>query len=73
MIETEKKKVEMANENYQIVETRFNNDMALLTDMLDASSVKLESEIGLANANIKLEKAYYQLKYVTGTLFPSIN
>lgn len=68
MLETEQLNVRLANENYQVVQTRFQNDMALLTDMLDASAVKLDSEVRLVNARISLMLAYYQLKFISGTL-----
>lgn len=68
MLDTEQVNVRLANENYDIVQTRFHNDMALLTDMLDASAVKLDSEVRLVNARINLMLAYYQLKYISGSL-----
>lgn len=68
MLETEKVNVRLADENYAVVETRFENDMALLTDMLDASTAKLDAETRLVNANINLLLAYYQLKFISGTL-----
>lgn len=68
MLETEQTNVRLANENYQVVETRFDNDMSLLTDMLDASTAKLDAETRLVNANINLMLSYYQLKFISGTL-----
>lgn len=68
MLETERTNVRLANENYQVVETRFDNDMSLLTDMLDASTAKLDAETRLVNANINLMLSYYQLKFISGTL-----
>lgn len=69
MLDTELLNVRLANENYEVVDTRFKNDMALLTDMLDASTAKLDSEVRLVNAGINLILAYYQLKYISGTLY----
>lgn len=68
MLATEKVNVHLANENYSVVNTRFENDMALLTDMLDASVAKLDSEIRLVNARINILLAFYQLKFISGTL-----
>lgn len=68
MLETEKTNVRLATENYEVVSTRFDHDMALLTDMLDASVSKLDLEVRLVNAKINLLLAYYQLKYISGTL-----
>lgn len=67
-LDTEEVNVRLANENYNVVETRFNNGMALLTDMLDASNAKLDAEIKLVNARNNILLSYYQLKYISGTL-----
>lgn len=68
MLETEMANVKLANENYEIVQTRFDNDMAIITDMIDASTAKLDSETRLVNAEINKLLAYYQLKFLSGTL-----
>jgi outer membrane protein TolC len=68
MLETEKKNVELATENYRIVENRYNNQLALLTDMLDASTAKLDADVRLVNARVNIIYYYYQLKYASGTL-----
>lgn len=68
MLDTETLNVQLANENYTVVETRFQNEMALLTDMLDASSAKLDAETRLVNAKVNLILSYYQLKFISGTL-----
>jgi outer membrane protein TolC len=68
MLETEEKNVELATENYRIVENRYNNQLALLTDMLDASTAKLDAEVRLVNARVNIIYYYYQLKYNSGTL-----
>ncbi len=68
MLETELANVKLANENYEIVRTRFDNDMAIITDMIDASTAKLDSETRLVNAEISRRLAYYQLKYISGSL-----
>jgi outer membrane protein TolC len=68
MLETEQKNVELATENYQIVENRYNNQLALLTDMLDASTAKLDAEVRLVNARVNIIYYYYLLKQNSGTL-----
>jgi len=73
MLDTEKVNVRMANENYSVVLTRFDNDMALLTDMLDASTAKLDAETRLVNARINMLQAYYQLKFISGSLYTTAN
>jgi outer membrane protein TolC len=68
MLETEEKNVELATENYRIVENRYNNQLALLTDMLDASTAKLDAEVRLVNARVNIIYYYYLLKQNSGTL-----
>jgi outer membrane protein TolC len=68
MLDTEEKNVQLATENYRIVENRYNNQLALLTDMLDASTAKLDAEVRLVNARVNIIYYYYQLKYNSGTL-----
>ena len=67
-VETQQKQVELANQNYSVVQNRYQNDLALLTDMVDASNMKLSAEMALVNARIDLLYHFYKLKYVTNTL-----
>lgn len=67
-LKTQRKNIELASENYRIVNHRFENQLALLTDMLDASSAKLDAEVRLVNAQINVIYFYYQLKFISGTL-----
>lgn len=67
-LSTQLKNVELATENYRIVDKRFNNQLALLTDMLDASTAKLDAETRLINAKINTIYYYYQLKFISSTL-----
>ena len=67
-VSTQEKQVELAMQNYSVVENRYKNELALLTDMLDASQMKLSSDMDLVNARITLLYNYYRLKYTTGTL-----
>ena len=67
-LNTQIKNVELANQNYAIVNNRYKNDMALITDMLDASAAKLSAEQQLVNARINIIYHYYKLLYVSGTL-----
>ena len=60
--------MQLADENYALVEKRYNNELALLTDLLDASSMKLQADMALVNARVALLYNYYQLKYTTHTL-----
>ena len=47
---------------------RYEGDLALLTDMLDASNMKLTADMALVNARISLIFTYYQLKYSIDSL-----
>ena len=65
---TKQKQVELANQNYFVVQNRYQNDLALLTDMVDASNIKFAAEMALVNARINMLYNFYKLKYVTNTL-----
>lgn len=67
-LQTQTKKTELANQNYKVTDNRYRNDLALLTDMLDASNTKLDAELGLVNARIDVIYNYYKMKYLTHTL-----
>jgi len=67
-LEIERKNVQLAEENYAVVSNRFDNQLALLTDMLDASNARLEAGVRLVNAEISTRFYYYQLHYIAGTL-----
>lgn len=67
-LRTQKKSVELADQNYDVTSNRYQNDLALLTDMLDASNTKLSADLSLVNARINVIYHYYKMKYVTHTL-----
>lgn len=65
---TQQKQEELANQNYDVVQNRYQNELALLTDMVDASNMKLSAEMALVNARIGMLYNFYKLKYITNTL-----
>ena len=67
-VSTQEKQVELADQNYTVVRNRYDNDLALLTDMLDASNMKLSADMALVNARINMLYNYFKLKYITNTL-----
>lgn len=67
-VRTQEKQVELADQNYSVVRNRYDNDLALLTDMLDASNMKLSADMTLVNARINMLYNYFKLKYITNTL-----
>ena len=60
--------VRQAEENYRIVNNRYLNQLSILTDLLDASSVRLEAELQLTNARTEAIYSYYQLMHACGNL-----
>lgn len=67
-LRTQEKSVELATENYRVVNNRYDDGVALITDMLDASNIKLSAELKLVDARINLIYNYYRLKYLTHSL-----
>lgn len=68
LLETKEKSVQLATQNYDVVHYRYANDLALITDLLDASSQKLDAELQAVNARINILYNYYKLHYISGTL-----
>ncbi len=60
--------VAQANENYRIVQNRYFNQLVVLTDLLDASSVRLDAELQLTAAKANAIFTYYQLLRSSGNL-----
>ena len=66
--DTQMKSLELAEQNYEVVNNRYLNELALITDMLDASNSKLSAELQVANARINILFNYYKLKKAAGNL-----
>lgn len=67
-LRTQEKSVQLALQNYGVVDNRYKNDLVLLTDMLDASNIKLGAELDLVNARVNVVYNYLKMKYITHTL-----
>jgi outer membrane protein TolC len=67
-LETQQKNVQLAQENYQVVNDRYLNQLALITDMIDASNMKLDAELSEVDARINIAYAYYKMKIIAGNL-----
>lgn len=67
-LETQKKSVELARQNYEVMNARYMSQLALVTDMVDASNLKLNAELSEVDARINIVYAYYRMKYVAGEI-----
>lgn len=67
-LRTQQKSVELAQQNYQVVNNRYLNQLALITDMIDASNIKLNAELQEVNARINIAYTYYNVRYVAGNI-----
>lgn len=68
LLRTQEKSLQLATENYAVTANRYNNDLVLLIDLLDADNIKLDAEIQYVNARINIIYNYYHLLYAAGTL-----
>ena len=66
--DTQIKSLQLAEQNHSVVMNRYLNELALITDMLDADNAKLNAELQVVNARINILFNYYRLKKTTGTL-----
>lgn len=67
-LDTKEKSVQLASQNYDVVNYRYENGLALITDLLDASAQKLDAQLQAVNARINILYNHYKLHYISGTL-----
>ena len=67
-LETQEKNVELARQNYDVMNARYLTQMALVTDMVDASNLLLNAELSEVDARINIVFAYYRMKYAAGVI-----
>lgn len=60
--------IEQARVNYKIVSAKYFNQLALLTDLLDADNLLLESRFNLIRSQTDALAFYYRLQYISGKL-----
>ncbi len=60
--------VEQATVNYSIVNTKYLNQLSLLTDLLDADNIYQESRFNLIRAQTDALAIYYHILYASGNL-----
>ncbi|RYM35781.1 TolC family protein [Brumimicrobium glaciale] len=58
----------LATENYNIIESKYLNQLAITAEMTDATNAKLEADLQYANASLNVLFQYYNLLKSTGTL-----
>lgn len=67
-LETQIKSVQLAKQNYEVVNARYLGQLALVTDMIDASNIHLNAELQEVAARINIVYAYYRVKYMAGDI-----
>ena len=67
-LRTQQKSVELASQNYKVMSDRYLNQLALVTDMVDASNIKLNAELEEVNAHINIAYTYYNMLFAAGKL-----
>lgn len=64
----QEKSLELAIQNYEVITHRYKNEMALITDLLDATTSKLNAELQLTIAQSNIIYQYYKLKKTAGDI-----
>lgn len=67
-VEALKLSVRQAEENYRIMNNRYLNQLAILTDLLDADNLRLNAELQLTTARTRVLYTYYELQRMIGNL-----
>jgi len=62
------KSIQQAKSNYEIMSTKYFNQLALLTDLLDADNLFQGSRFNLVNSQVEAMMIYYRMLYSTGRL-----
>ena len=52
----------------QLVRFRYEEGLAVITDLLDASNQLLDAQIQEVNAKMNIAYNYYRLQYISGTI-----
>jgi outer membrane protein len=67
-ISVNERSVEQARVNYSIVNTKYLNQLSLLTDLLDADNLYQESRLNVVKAQTDALAIYYHILYTSGNL-----
>ncbi len=65
---TQMRQVQLARQNYAVMNDRYTNQLVLVTDMIDAANTMLNAEMLEVDARISIAQAYYSMKYIAGEL-----
>ena len=68
LLDTKTQSVALAQENYELVRYRYEEGLAVITDLLDASNQLLDAQIQEVNARMNIAYNYYRLHYISGTI-----
>lgn len=60
--------VEQATENYRLMDSRYRNNLVVLSDLLDANTILVQQKINLSIAKADQQLAYYRLLKSTGKI-----
>lgn len=58
--------LQLAQENFELINNRYKNDLVLITEMLDAQTTLLNAQLELVNAQIDIVYKYHALMYQIG-------
>lgn len=67
-IEVNEQSIKQSESNYKIISTKYFNQLALLTDLLDADYLYQESRFNLVKAQADAILIYYRMLYAAGKL-----
>ena len=67
-LQRQQKQLELAQQNYNVMKRKYENGLALVTELTDAANLQLSAEIGLVDARVAILYNYYQLRYFTSSL-----
>ena len=68
LLDTKTQSVALAQESYELVRYRYEEGLAVITDLLDASNQLLDAQIQEVNARMNIAYNYYRLQYISGTI-----
>ena len=67
-IKLNEKAVAQSKENQRMATSKFKNQLAIISEVLEADLMVIQSEMNLTNAKIDAELAYYRLLRYSGKL-----